>query len=538
MTTSLTTRKLSYNSAKLWRDSLRTASANTSPLVYVSIGQSTNYANEASPNPIVDTISSEVDTWDNIFAAKKVTGNDVELVIPRINWTANTKYRQYDDTANLVQLISTNAALNLKPMYVMNSSRSVYKCLANSSGANSTVEPTGDYNTSNGNIATSDGYIWKYMFNVKSSNKFLDSDWIPAPSSIDVLDYGTNPSGVVEGELTTIVVTSNGVNYRQATNVRVDSFSSGQTALRLSNTSLILSIFSIPALSNLANMTISGTGIQTGTFISSIANANGVITLSSPTISFGGNANNITISTRIYIDGDGVGAEANAVLSNTSINVVDTQANIARINVTTIGTNYSRANAYVYGSGTGALTRVILAPTFGHGFNSAKDLQANSVMVSVRIGEIDSTENGLISTDTSFRQISLIENPYKYNANSRLEVTEADSVISQTTDLGVIAGSSYTLKEFVYQGSSINDPIAYGFVNSQSSNEIKVTKVKGVFVAGLPLIGSTSGVSRTVTGITNPELKPYSGDILYTKNALKTDRSDGQAENIKLTISF
>jgi hypothetical protein len=538
MTSSITTRKLSYNSAKLWRDSLRNSSTNTYPLLYISIGQSTNYANEASPNPIVDTISSEVDTWDNIFAAKKVTGNDVELVIPRINWTANTKYRQYDDTANLVQLISTNAALNLKPMYVMNSFRNVYKCLANSAGANSTVEPTGDYNTSNGNIATSDGYIWKYMFNVQPSNKFLDSDWIPVPSSITALDYGTNSTGVVEGELTTIVVTSNGVNYRQATNVRVNGFTSGQTTLRLSSTSLILNVFSIPALSNLANMTISGTGIQTGTYILSIANANGVITLSSPTTSFGGNANNIIISTRIYIDGDGVGAEANAVLSNTSINVIDTQANIARINVTTIGTNYSRANAYVYGSGTGALARVILAPKFGHGFNSAKDLQANSAMVSVRIGEIDSTENGLISVDTSFRQISLIQNPYKYNANSILKFTEANSVISQTTNLEVIAGPSYTLKEFVYQGSSINDPIAYGFVNDQTSNEVRITKVKGRFINGLPLIGSTSGVSRTVTGITNPELEPYSGDILYTKNALKTDRSDGQAENIKLTISF
>ena len=538
MATSINTRKLSYNSAKLWRDDLRNISSNTSPVVYVSIGNSVPYANEASPDSIVDTIDSEKDTWDNIFAAKRATGNDVELVVPRINWTANTKYRQYDDTSDVVNLVTANTSLNLKPMYVITSARNVYKCLANSAGANSTVEPTGDYTTSNGNIATSDGFIWKYLYNVKPSNKFLNNDWIPAPSTIDVLDYGVNFSGVLEGELTTIVVTSNGTNYRESTNVRVDSFVSGQTTLRLANTALTLAVFSIPALSNLANMTISGIGIPAGAYITAIANANGLITLSSSTNGTGGNANNLTISTRVYIDGDGVGAVANAVLSNTSITVAGANANIARVNVTTIGTNYSRANALVYGSGTGATARVIVAPKFGHASNPAKELLSNTTMISIRIGEIDSSENGLISNDTSFRQITVIQSPYKYSSNNRVEGSNANTVISQTTDLSIIAGTSYTLNEFVYQGTSSTNATAYGFINAQSTNEVRLIKVIGTFSTGLPLVGATSGVSRTVTGITNPELKPYSGDLLFIKNAVKTDRADGQAENIKLTISF
>jgi len=538
MATSINTRKLSYNSAKLWRDELRNISSNTSPVIYVSIGNSVPYANEASPDLIIDSVDAEKDAWDNIFAAKRATGNDVELVVPRVNWTANTKYRQYDDTSDVVDLVTANTSLNLKPMYVITSARNVYKCLANSAGANSTVEPTGDYTTSNGNIATSDGFIWKYLFNVKPSNKFLNNDWVPAPSSIDVLDYGVNASGVLEGELTTIVVTSNGSNYRESTNVRVDSFVSGQTTLRLANTALTLAVFSVPALSNLANMAISGTGIPSGSYITAIANANGLITLSSSTSGTGGNANNITISTRVYIDGDGVGAVANAVLSNTSISVAKANANIARVNVTTIGTNYSRANALIYGSGTGATARVIIAPKFGHASNPAKELMSNTTMFSIRIGEIDSSENGLISNDTSFRQITVIQNPYKYSSNNRVEGSNANTVISQTTDLSVIAGTSYTLNEFVYQGSSSTNATAYGFVNAQSTNEVRLIKVTGTFSTGLPLVGATSGVSRTVTGITNPELKPYSGDLLFIKNAVKTDRSDGQAENIKLTISF
>jgi hypothetical protein len=376
------------------------------------------------------------------------------------------------------------------------------------------------------------------MYNVQPSNKFLNDSWIPAPSSTQALDYGVSSIGVLPGELTTIVMTANGTNYRQASNIRVDGFTSGQTTIRLANTSLTLEIFSIPTLSNLANMAISGTGLATDTHITGVAIANGLITLSSATNAAGGNANNITISTRVYIEGDGVGAIANAVLSNTAITVSSANANVARINVTTIGTGYTRANAFIYGSGTNANARVIISPLFGHASNPAQELYANTSMIAVRVGELDSTENGLISVDTSFRQIGLLQNPYKYGSNNRIQSSNANTVISQTTDLNIVAGASYTLNEYVYQGSSASDASAYGYLHAQTSNEVRLIRVLGTFVTGLPLFGATSGVSRTVTGVANPELEPYSGDMLYIENAVKTDRADGQAENIKLTISF
>jgi len=530
----ITNKKLSFNTAEQFKESF---SEGTPTIAYVTVGNHVPYANEASPDSIADTISSEKNTWDSIYAAKRATGNDVQLVVPRINWTSNTRYRQYDDTIDVSTLVSSNTTQNLKPMYVITSARNVYKCVSNNASANSTVEPSGDYTTSNGNISTGDGFVWKYMYNVKPSNKFLTTAWIPAPTSTSALDYGVNSSGVVDGELTTIVVTNSGVNYRQASNIRVDSFTSGQTSLKLSNTSLTLSIFSIPALSNLSNLTISGTGIPSDVYISSISNTTGVITLSSPTSAVGGNANNITISTRVYIFGDGIGAVASATLSNTSSGASAAQANISKIVVSTIGSDYTRANAYIYGSGSGAQTRVILPPKFGHSFNPAKELSANNVMVSVRIGEIDSTEQGLISVDTSFRQIGLLRDPYKYGSTVVANTATANSVISQTTDLDVVAGTPYSLNEYVYQGS-VSNPNGYGFINAQTTNGVRLTKVKGTFVTGLSLIGFSSGSSRTVTAITQPEFEPYTGDILYTENITKLDRADGQAENIKLIVSF
>ena len=537
--TSFTSKKLPFFSAAQFKESL----SESSPAInYIFIGNHIPYANEASPDIISDTVSAEKTVWDNMYAAKRITGNDVEHVIPRINWTGNTKFHQYDDTITISDLISSNSSQNLQPMYVITTDRNVYKCISNNSSANSTVEPTGTYTTSNGNIGTADGFIWKYMYNVTASNKFLTTSWVPAPTSTDALDYGVNSSGVVAGELSNILIVNKGLNYRSVSNVRVNAFTSSQTKLVLANTSLILNLFNIPTLANLANLSISGTGIASATFITNIENTNGAITLSTATNGLGGNANNIVISTRIYVSGDGTGVVASAALSNVNntITLANTSlANISNITVTTIGTGYSTANASIYGSGSGATARVILPPKFGHAFNPAKELNANNIMISVRIGEIDSTENGLISSNTSFRQFGILSNPYKYTSNVVANTTTANSVISQTTDLTIVSGTSYTLNEQVYQGA-LSDPSANGFIHAQTTSGVRLTQVRGTFTSGLTLIGASSAVSRTVVTVmpVKPEFVKDSGDILYVENAIATTRTDGQAENVNLIISF
>jgi len=535
---SINTKKSGYNNAKTWRDVLRNSTTLDCPVYYITIGNHVPYANEAEPNIVVDTVVEEKQTWDNMFAAKRVTGNDVDFVIPRLNWTTDAEYRQYDDTIEKEVLVSTDTTQSIKPFYVVTSARNVYKCLSNNASANSTIEPTGDYTTSNGNIATADGYIWKYMYNIKPSNKFFNDEFMPAPSSIKDLDFNVDPSGVVEGELTTIIVTNSGTNYRQASNIVVDAFTAGQTSLKLANTSLTLDIFGISTLANLSNLAITGTGLSSISHIDSVDEITGTLTLSTSTIGSGGSVNNVTISTRVFIDGDGTGAEATAVLSNTTSGVNAANANISQITVTTIGTDYTRANAFVFGSGTGATARVILAPKFGHGFNAARELNANNIMLITRVGELDSTENGLISTDTSFRQISLLRDPYKYGQDERVNILTANVAISQTFNLGIVAGPSYTLNEFVFQGSSFDNATAYGFLYSQAINQVRITQVVGEFTPGFTLTGISSGASRIVTTVTNPEFEPYTGDILYIENDVATQRADGQAENIKLIISF
>jgi asparagine N-glycosylation enzyme membrane subunit Stt3 len=131
-----------------------------------------------------------------------------------------------------------------------------------------------------------------------------------------------------------------------------------------------------------------------------------------------------------------------------------------------------------------------------------------------------------------------LSDPHKYGNTSTVTQSTANSVISQTTNLGLVAGASYTLDEYVYQGNSSTDANFYGYLNFQSSNEVRLTKIRGTATIGLPLVGESSGVSRIVISKTTPEFQPYTGDILYVENITKTQREDGQAENIKIAVRF
>lgn len=516
MSNNYTSKKLAFNNAEQFKESFYEPEPTT--IGYVFLGNSIGYTNEDTPDTITDTVYNEKDVWQNMFAAKKVTGNDVELVLPRIEWTGDTKYREFDDTIQLSDLISSNTTQNLKPMYVMTTNRNVYICLSNNSSANSTVEPSGKNLSANGNIQTADGYLWKYLYNIKPTNKFLSNTWIPVPTSTAKLDYDTTPIIAVDGELNHLILTSGGNGYVHS-NIFVTPFTTGCTILSVANTTNLA-----------ANMSVTGTGIGGGAHIATVDTINSLITLSTPTTTTGGGANNLlSISTRIYIEGDGTSAIAIPTLTGNQI---------SEIVLTTYGKGYTRANISFYGTGTGAAARAVLPPKWGHGFNSAKELDATNVMISMKIGEVDATEGGVISTDTSFRQYGLLRDPYKYGETSQANNSTSNTVISQTTDVSLIAGGLYNLDEFVYQGTSTS-PTFSGYVHAETSNEVRLIKVKGTIAIGSPLKGTaTNPTGRTVVAATSPEFEPFTGDVLYVENITKTQRTEGQAESLKFVIRF
>jgi hypothetical protein len=527
MSTSYVSQKLKVITAKNFRDSFR----ETIPrrIGYVFLAKSSEYPNSNVVTNIAYTVADEKQSWDDMILAKRVIPNSVEFVVPRYNWIASTVYRQYDDTVQIKDLLSEPDETNLHPMYVMNADGDVYKCLCNNVSQTSIVEPTGNYTENDGFIQTADGYLWKYMYNIKPTNKFLTPRWMPVPyvqANTDYTEYDYNSDSVLEGSLNKIVVTNNGTGYFHPT-LNVEPFTSGVSELTISDDIDLTTANTINV-----NMLISGTGIfENKTYISQIDPAKPkTLILSEPTISSGGGtSNSLSILTRVVIDGDGTETVARARLSGSSI---------IKIDVLNAGLNYTEANVIIYGSksSSGAQARAVFPPKFGHNHNPALELIASNVMIVSRIGEIDATENNTIPTDINFRQYGLLINAYKYDEDVPMDETNSLDIVSQTLDLSLLASSQFNIGEMVYQGN-INDPTFVGYVVYQDSKVVKLNNVYKIPTRGL-LIGLESNVRNSVVDIKYPDLKPYYGDILFARNVLKVQRSVAQAEEVKLIFQF
>lgn len=506
-------KNLRFNTAEQFKESFYESLDTT--VGYVFIGNHIPYANsDTEVTEIVDSNYQHKLCWDNMIAGKKITGNNLELVIPRKNWETGVIYNQYDDIIELDSLLSANA----NSLYVV-ANNNVYKCLSNNYSGISTIEPSGE--GTNGTLITADSYIWKYMYKIPSENVFSTNNWIPVPISVNKSEYSANTNNAIPGEITTIVVNTGGTGYYN-NNINVASFSSACTVLTYDFISSLGDVLSL-------NMGIYGTGIESGTYITNIDAFYRRITLSTPTItSGGGTGNSLYVFARSLIFGDGTNAIANTFISN---------GQIEKITLTNFGENYNYANVVIYGTGSDASARAIISPYFGHGYNSAKDLGAHNVMINMNF---NSDEDGVISTATTYRQYGFLRNPYKYNESIPVDYSNASTVISQTMDITLIESTAYQENEVVYQGT-LSNPIFSGIVNTiEANNTIKLTNIKGTPAIGTILKGSTEETSsgRTVFDIVYPEFTPYTGDILYVKNVLPIQRIEDQIENIKFIVKF
>lgn len=179
--------------------------------MYLTIGKIEAWPTETVP-PLANTSpAATYDIWKNMIAGKRMTGNDVYHVIPRINWSANTSFPAYDH-------LSTNTNF-----YVMNSQWSVYKCISNNSNSKSNTEPVSVSTTND--LITADGYIWKYMYTVSDFERlrFSTNDFISV-KTLTISDSSTQwqvQNNAIDGAIHSIVITNIGSNYSNASNISV-----------------------------------------------------------------------------------------------------------------------------------------------------------------------------------------------------------------------------------------------------------------------------------------------------------------------------
>lgn len=232
--------------------------------LYCFLAQVQPWDSDTNPPAPKQDVKTLKQIFKNMFAASKITSNDISPVIKRIDWESGTMYDYYLDDVDMLEY-DNNGDL-VKKFYVKNRYDQVFKCLWNNDDGDSTVEPyfePGSYNTNN-IFQSTDGYKWKYMYTIDAGLKlkFMDNTWMPLPvgsvtpnpfttqkaGSIDVINVtdggslydpsnaviyvtvtgdGTGATGTAvvnsgENKISDIVVTNPGSNYTYA-NVSITS---------------------------------------------------------------------------------------------------------------------------------------------------------------------------------------------------------------------------------------------------------------------------------------------------------------------------
>lgn len=472
---------------------------------------------DSTPPSPKDSFNEENNYWDTMIALKKITSSDVRQVVARKLWSSGTVYDMYrhDYSRSNIAKVSGATSLYSASYYVLNSDYRVYICLQNGtdvdnpSGRPSLDEPT--FTDLEPRVAgtSGDGYIWKYLYTIRPSDikKFDSTDFIPVPSDWETsIDNSSVRDNAVDGSIKIITITDRGVGLGTA---------------------------------------------------------------------------NVTY-TRVPIKGDGTGAECTIVINN--------DQKVESITVSSQGSGYTYGNVdLVSGNVPTGISRpsfdVIIPPKGGHGANIYRELGAYNVLLYSRIE--NDVQNPDFITGNQIARIGIVENPKSYGSNQNLGLDKAsavyairltgagyssasftaDSIVSQTVQTGKIAVGKVinydqttgvlkywqdrSLAGFNTVGTAQTNPL-YGFdltefTSFPSSGGSLVISGGSV---NLSISTSFTGIStvinnRTyylgqsfVNGLSNPEVKKYSGNIIYVDNRPSITRSSNQKEDIKVILQF
>lgn len=419
---------------------------------FVFAGKHTPYpgsdANLTTPNNSVK--STNLDVYDNMIFAKRVSASDVVHVIPKYLWSSNTFYYKYDHT---------DGDLYTKRFYTVvddSTEYNVYKCLFNASNTtvnvNSTVAPS--VKTIDP-IVTGDGYIWKYMYSISKTNyeKFATTNYIPVvantaveanatPGTIEVIDIITRGKGydnyIANGIFRTTDLSVGGVDTiygaPDTAEAEDDYYRGGVIKITSS---------SVGAAGQYRRIVdYRGVGGQK------------IFSLNAPFTTAPAAGDEYEVYPYVYVWGDGTestAAEARAIIDSTANSIVE-------IEMLSVGEGYRYGESYAGKTSdtvpitinsafidlpasvansagfTAATLQPIVSPPGGHGSDPHTELGAKRVCISTKF---TNSESGTIPTENDFRQVGLIKNPL---------YTNVDLILRAANTIG-----NFSIGETVYQ---------------------------------------------------------------------------------------
>jgi len=195
------------------------------------------------------------------------------------------------------------------------------------------------------------------------------------------------------------------------------------------------------------------------------------------------------------------------------------------------------------------LTRVIITPQKGLGYDPVLDLNAFNVTINARFEYDEGSGDFTVLND--FRRIGLLINPTNYSSS----VISTANTMDATTHL--VIGSGWT---GTWQGDIIIEDTtthARGYVvdvldgtgvdtgkkvlriiRTQSENSDSGAVGSASFVATHTIAQVGGGASGTLGSIVNSEVAPGSGKLIYIENRRPIVRSADQVEDLKLSFQF
>jgi len=185
-----------------------------------------------------------------------------------------------------------------------------------------------------------------------------------------------------------------------------------------------------------------------------------------------------------------------------------------------------------------ASVRAIIPPYPNHGYDPIHELQAKHLMCIV---QFTSDEAGKLTVDNNFRQVGLLANPQVANGN-----LATGTFYKQTWDIPLLGGAStYSPDDTIINTGKTPSPsgVLVDQINSGLTIRLVNVNTRGLatpFTTGDVLSYTDGSSSRsTVSGTaTAPELKPYSGHVIYANHRIPVTRGPGEIQDLKIVLPF
>jgi len=474
---------------------------------YLYAGRSKPFTTEprAEPNHENDYDSFNFQ-YEQMMYGKKLSNTDVAYMARLVEWNANTTFVEYDDK---------DQALPEKDFYVLTSDNLVFKCIFNNGGGRSTIEPA---NTQPTGLPPqlADGYRWKYLYSISGADrtKFQTGRFMPVMQEQAVVE------GAIDGGIFNIKVEAGGSNYPVL---------DGQVSATNGTNTIILppDASSVPNFYANCTITVFGSGnlVTNRRIVSSGMQGNNKVVV----VANNFNSNQVSggygfsIAPTLRVIGDGQGVEG-------FFHMNPVNRSITGVEIIDSGTGYNQATALAIagnGFGEGAVLRPIISPRGGHGSDVYGELYCKHMGVS---GEF--ANNLGFPANVTIRTVGILKNPTYANGQP---------YTTHKFNQCVTLGTSNTSSNLFTKGETIVGVAsqARGQVAHCNSTVTVITGYNGEFIMGEVATGQTSNAQLTINSLnTTPDLKMYSGEVVYLQNVSPTPRNATSSEQVKLIIKL